>query len=155
MVFDPMHSVVRDCRRGCTLQDSIDAASSSCFQVADDSSDMKQICGPEQGYSGCFKDDITGQVLRDDLVVEARAKELEFFTSKGVWVKVPRQRAFDRTGRPPISVRWVDVNKGDDVEPNVRSRLVARQLKALDTSGTSYFAPRHRWRRSAQSSVSP
>jgi hypothetical protein len=38
-------------------------------------------------------------------------------------------------------VRWVDVNKGDDVEANVRSRLVARQLKALDTSGTSYFAP--------------
>ena len=116
---------------------------SGCYgvQVADDPSDMKQLCGPEQGYSGRFKDDISGQVLRDDLVVEARAKELEFFTSKGVWVKVPRQRAFDRTGRPPISVRWVDVNKGDDVEANVRSRLVARQLKALDTSGTSYFAP--------------
>ena len=110
-------------------------------QIADDPSDLKQLCGPEQGYSGCFKDDITGQVLRDDLVVEARAKELEFFTSKGVWVKVPRQRAFDRTGRPPISVRCVDINKGDDVEPNVRSRLVARQMKALDSSGTSYFAP--------------
>ena len=130
--------------RGISAQLRVDGRLvSGCYgvQVADDSSDMKQLCGPEQGYSGCFKDDITGQVLRDDLVVEARAKELEFFTSKGVWVKVPRQRAFDRTGRPPISVRWVDVNKGDDVEPNVRSRLVARQLKALDTSGTSYFAP--------------
>ena len=35
----------------------------------------------------------------------------------------------------------MDVNKGDDTEPNVRSRLVARQFKAMDTSGTSYVAP--------------
>ena len=46
-----------------------------------------------------------------------------------------------RTGRPPISVRWVDVNKGDDVNPNYRSRLVARELKAMDKSNNSYFAP--------------
>jgi len=38
-------------------------------------------------------------------------------------------------------VRWVDVNKGDDMVPNYRSRLVARQLKARDTSGQSFFAP--------------
>ena len=130
--------------RGISAQLKVDGRiQSGCYgvQLADDASDMKQLCGPEQGYSGRFKDDLTGQILRDDLVVEARTKELEFFTSKGVWIKVPRQRAFERTGRPPISVRWVDVNKGDDVEPNVRSRLVARQLKAMDTSGTSYFAP--------------
>ena len=35
----------------------------------------------------------------------------------------------------------MDVNKGDDLNPNVRSRLVARELKALDKSGQSYFAP--------------
>ena len=38
-------------------------------------------------------------------------------------------------------MRWVDVNKGDDINPNYRSRLVARQMKALDNSGASYFAP--------------
>ena len=56
-------------------------------------------------------------------------------------MKVPRQRSFAKTGKPPISVRWVDVNKGDEHEPNYRSRLVARQLKATDFSGKSYFAP--------------
>ena len=71
----------------------------------------------------------------------ARLKALEFFHSKGVWVKVPRERSRAVTGRNPISVRWVDVNKGDDLEPNYRSRLVARQMKALDRSGSSYFAP--------------
>ena len=41
----------------------------------------------------------------------------------------------------PLSVRWVDVNKGDGLTPNYRSRLVARQLKATDRSGHSGFAP--------------
>ncbi len=97
--------------------------------------------GPEQGFSGKYKDDLTGQILRDDLVVEARAKELEYFHSKGVWLKVPRSRARAMTRRPPISVRWVDVSKGDEANSKYRSRLVARQIKALDKSGQSYFAP--------------
>ena len=50
---------------------------------------------------------------------------MEYFTNKEVWVKCPIQEAFDRLGKKPISVRWVDVNKGDDSEPNYRSRLAA------------------------------
>ncbi len=94
-----------------------------------------------EGYTGKHHDDITGQVLRDDLVMEARALELRYFSEKGVWVKKPRQLAKQRTGKGPISVRWVDVNKGDDLHPKYRSRLVARQLKAHDRSGASFFAP--------------
>ena len=114
-----------------------------CFglQAVDDEEEPKEYAyGPAQGYSGKYKDDLTGQVLKDELVEKARAAELAFFTSKEVWKKVPRARAHQRTGQRPISVRWVDVNKGDEVEPNYRSRLVARQLKALDKSGTCYFA---------------
>ena len=96
--------------------------------------------GPAQGYSGKFKDDLSGQVLKDELVNEARAKELLYFHSKGVWKKVSWETARAKTGRPPISVRWVDVNKGDEQAPNYRSRLVARQLKAHDKSGETYFA---------------
>ena len=44
-------------------------------------------------------------------------------------------------GRAAITVRWVDVNKGDELNPNYRSRLVARQLKARDPSVESFFAP--------------
>ena len=54
---------------------------------------------------------------------------------------VPKDRARRATGRSPITVRWVDVNKGDELEPNYRSRLVARQMKCMDPSGDSYFAP--------------
>ena len=34
-----------------------------------------------------------------------------------------------RTGKKPISVRWLDGNKGDDEECNYRSRLVAREIR--------------------------
>ena len=115
-----------------------------CFgvQALDDDNEVHDsLYGPDQGYSGRYKDDLTGQVLRDDLVRAARLKELDYFNRKGVWLKVPHQRARQRTGRQPISVRWVDVNKGDEQDPNYRSRLVARQIKAMDRSGQNFFAP--------------
>ena len=109
--------------------------------VTDDAEDERQMSGPEQGFSGKYRDDITGQVLMDVLVQEARAKELKYFHDKGVWAKCPKDEARRRTGRKAISVRWVDVNKGDNIKPRYRSRLVARQLKAQDRSGASFFAP--------------
>ena len=112
------------------------------MQVADDDAEvLKNMYGPEQGFSGAYKDDLTGQILKDELVKQARAVELTYFNSKGVWRKVARRRARDETGKPPVSVRWVDVNKGDELNPKYRSRLVARQMKVLDHSGQSFFAP--------------
>ena len=40
------------------------------------------MSGPDQGYSGRYRDDISGQVLKDEWVVAARLKELEFFAAK-------------------------------------------------------------------------
>ena len=76
-----------------------------------------------------FKDAITGQPLIPELVKAARAKELEYFASKGVWHYRPRSEAMKKMGKPPITVKWVDVNKGDDIEPKYRSRLVAREIR--------------------------
>jgi hypothetical protein len=92
--------------------------------------------------SGRFKDDLTKQPLVDSLVTEARRQELAYFALKKVWLKVPRAECYAKTGHPPITVRWVDVNKGDDQVPKYRSRLVARQIKALEGANLSaYFAP--------------
>ncbi len=109
--------------------------------VTDDNEVEEVMKTAEHGYSGQYRDDITGQVLRDDLVLEARQKELAYFDSKGVWMKCPKGEARLRTGKGAISVRWVDVNKGDDINPRCRSRLVARQLKSRDPSKESFFAP--------------
>ena len=71
------------------------------------------------------RDAITGQSPDRKLGREARQKELQYFESKGVWHERPRSEAYKFTGKPIISVKWVDVNKGDDESPNYRSRLVA------------------------------
>ena len=33
------------------------------------------------------------------------------------------------SGKQPIGVRWIDINKGDEVNPEYRSRLVAQEIK--------------------------
>ena len=73
----------------------------------------KPFNDPDSGYSGKYRDDMSGQVLKDCLVQEARLKELQYFNAKGVWRKCNFAEAFANSGRRPISVRWVDVNKGD------------------------------------------
>ena len=64
------------------------------IQVADDDVAVEaSLMGLEQGYFGKSRDDLTGQLLKDSLVDEARAKELLYFHSKGVWLKVPKSIA--------------------------------------------------------------
>ena len=75
---------------------------------------------------GPFFDDLTKQQLPTALVKAARKKELDYFEMKNVWKRVPIQDAWKLSGRPPITVRWVDVNKGEDEVPDIRSRRVAR-----------------------------
>ena len=41
--------------------------------------------------------------------------------------------------RDRITVKWVDTNKGDDEQPNYRSRLVAREIRRKGED--SIFAP--------------
>jgi hypothetical protein len=42
-------------------------------------------------------------------------------------------------GKARITVTWVDVNKGDNDEPNYSSRFVAREIGGVGES--SFFAP--------------
>ena len=75
-----------------------------------------------------YWDDLSGKRLNPKLVKEARKEEMVEFRKHGVYVKVPIQRCWDETGKDPIGVRWVDINKGDDEDPEYRSRLVAQEI---------------------------
>ena len=66
-----------------------------------------------------FMDDLTGQPLDPILCRAARKKEMDFVRDKGLWVKRSVNECWKRTGRPPVIVRWVETNKGDDVTPNI------------------------------------
>ena len=87
-----------------------------------------------------FYDEVTGQELDRKLVMAARAEELGFFHKKGVYTKVPAEQAKKTTGRGPISIRWVYVNKGDEQHPDIRARLVAREIRQEASDGSMYAA---------------
>ena len=74
-------------------------------------------------------DDLTGKELSREAVASARGEEIEFMRQMPVYDEVDVEECFKETGRAPISVRWVDVNKGSDEEPVIRCRLVARDFK--------------------------
>ena len=73
-------------------------------------------------------DDISGQRLDPKLMVQARREEIAYFRQMGVYEKVDIAESWRETGKAPIAVRWVDINKGDTKEPNYRSRLVAKEF---------------------------
>ena len=87
------------------------------MNAVEDKAEEALLKSPAQGYSWKYKDDMNGQMLRGDLVLEAREKEMAYFVSRGVCMKRPMRESRARKGKPPISVRWVDVNKGDDANP--------------------------------------
>ena len=63
------------------------------------------------------------------MVEAARAEELAVVKKMHVWRKVRREECFQATGRPPIKLRWVVINKGDELHPKYRSRIVAKEIK--------------------------
>ncbi len=81
---------------------------------------------------GTFCDDITGELLDSKLVQEAIQEEMDTYKSHGVYRNVPIAESYDKTGKKPIKVRWVIVNKGDRDNPEYRARLVAKEIK-MDT----------------------
>ena len=88
---------------------------------------------------GQFFDDLTKQELSAPLVKAAGRNDLQYFKIKGVWKKVSTQEAWRISGRPPITHRRVDVNKGDGQHPDMTSRLVARQIRGAHED--PMFAP--------------
>ena len=75
-----------------------------------------------------FVDDVTGLELDRQLVDKARELEVRFFKSLGVYVYDTIDNYWEITGKPPLGVRWVDTNKGDNENPDVRCRLVAQEI---------------------------
>ncbi len=71
-------------------------------------------------------DDVSNDELNHEGVLKARTEEMHEFHKHGVYTKVDVQECWDETGKGPIGVRWIDVNKGDKDHTKYRSRLVAK-----------------------------
>ena len=76
-----------------------------------------------------YYDSNTGAELDPARVVEARKDELGWVHRQQVYRKVPLEECYANTGHDPISLKWVDHNRGDNDRPNYRCRLVVREVK--------------------------
>ena len=93
-----------------------------------------EVCSELQEADNCDMmdfaiDDLHGTNLPMEQVLEARHDEMS--PMKGhTFVVVKRQECLDRTGKNPISTRWVDTDKSHGQGPmQVRSRFVATDFK--------------------------
>ena len=74
-------------------------------------------------------DDISGAPLDPVKVAKAQQFELDWIHDPGVYPKVDIGECCQETGKKPITLKWINTNKGDEARPNYRSRLVVREIK--------------------------
>ena len=97
---------------------------------------MQSIVDP----CGEFYDDLSGKRLDPKLVHEARMDEIRGILQHGVWSKCSVAECLQVTGKMPVGTRWVDINKGDEQNPNYRSRFVGREFKGKDVRDDLFAA---------------
>ena len=120
------------CRTICraTLEQAkADAGDLVCIQCVDDVEEHVNEVAFELPPWKSYWNDLIGREFRKDFVEAARAEELSVVKRMDVWRKVRREECFQATGRAPINLRWVDFNKGDELHPKYRSRIVAKEIK--------------------------
>ncbi|CAE8636765.1 unnamed protein product, partial [Polarella glacialis] len=108
-----------------------------CDQLREDGGKLEEkmiaaLCEEEtQGewmtYDGEFVDDISGEAIPKVLVVAGRKLEMEFFHKEAVYTKRPISECWQQTGKARIRTKWIDRNKGEKSNPDIRCRLVACQ----------------------------
>ena len=93
---------------------------------------VMQLNGEEEEEEGYAWDDVNMKTLDLKDVRIARHEEVAYMKARNIWRVVDADEAWAKTGRGPVSVRWVDADKGAEGMPNIRCRLVARDFKSKD-----------------------
>ncbi len=85
-------------------------------------------------------DDVNGGELPIEGILKARKEEIGYMESRGLWHLVPIEECWNKTQKDPVSMRWVDTDKGSPGKVEIRSRLVARDFKGSDKDRDDLFA---------------
>ena len=80
---------------------------------------------------------MSGDILDLGLVQAARELEVEFLKRMRVYEVVPRTEIYKSGKGKAIKGRWLDINKGDSTNPDVRSRYVGKEF-ATGVDATLY-----------------
>ena len=63
------------------------------------------------------------------MVLAAQKEELDWLKKAEVYEKRTLEECWKETGKAPITLKWINRNKGDAEKPNYRSRIVVREVK--------------------------
>ena len=119
------------------------------WQQVDPASRRPQPAGPAEHADAAaqlFHDELTGKPLPAAAVQASRREEVEFMEGWNCWERVSEEEARRLGGKRPLKTRWVDVNKGDEAKPDIRCRLVAKDI-AYRRDDSFYAATPPRLRR--------
>ena len=87
------------------------------------------ICDTADGDQE-FRDRSTRLPLNPEMVNKARELEMQYMEELKVLEDSDRDACTAETGRPPTPTDWVDINKGDSLRPNHRSKLFCQGTRA-------------------------
>ena len=85
-------------------------------------------------------DDVSGEPLKGEMVMAARALELEFFEKMGVYTCLTRAQTLASGKGKVIQGRWIDVNKGSSETPDYRSRYVGKEFNRGQAASSDLYA---------------
>ena len=91
--------------------------------------------------------DVSGAELKPELVKRARQEEIQYVRKMNRYDKVLVEECYKNTGRAPISVRWIDINKGDAEHPQLSIKICGSR-KQIPINGRTYSQPHPRWKHS-------
>lgn len=80
-------------------------------------------------HEGKFWEEVSGDQLSSEELIVARLDEIKQLHSHEVYDKLPLSMGWQSTGRAPVKAEWIDINKGDNVNHEYRSRLMAKNNK--------------------------
>ena len=130
------HELADHIKKKPVVERSVDEEKEGDMEIGELEVNVEKDTWEEWEDDGYEKDEFDPHLLR-----EARLEELQFMEKIGVWEPSSWEECVQQTGRPPITTKWVDVDKGRDGEVLVRSRLVARDFKTKgDDRGFDVFA---------------
>jgi hypothetical protein len=72
---------------------------------------------------------VNDKELKIEDVRKGRTDEVGFIVKRRIWDVVNVRECWERTGKGPVRVKWVDTDKGTGGKVDVRCRLVARDFK--------------------------
>ena len=94
----------------------------------------------EVAWDPDYFDDRTGEMLDIKLVKAAENEEIAFMHKIKVGEECDPDECWKMTGKAPVTTKFVRVNKGTKVAPDVRARLCGRDSKVKGESDDLFAA---------------